>query len=229
MTRSSHLHLLTEVGWGQYLGYSLNAVVVNDAIAGRSARSFTREGRFQTIINSVKSGDWVVIEFGHNDGGSLTPTDNGRSDCGSESLTATCSTTYNGVGETVLSFNAYIENAGKAIQAKGANVIVSSQTPNNPYETGTYTYSPSRFVQYAKDSAAGIGATYVDHGAYVADFYKRLGSSTATAFFPNDHTHTTPAGANYVAAAFVKGVLCGDSTFKQYVKNSTSSVYGACL
>lgn len=73
-------------GWGQYLHYSLNAsriYVNNSAIAGRSARSYTREGRFNAIARSLKKGDWVVIEFGHNDGGSPYPaaSDNGRSDC----------------------------------------------------------------------------------------------------------------------------------------------------
>lgn len=82
-------------GWGQFLQYSLNAddfVVVNKAIGGRSARSYTREGRFDEVIDLVQEGDFVVIEFGHNDGGSLS-TDNGRTDCfgaGEE----TCETTY---------------------------------------------------------------------------------------------------------------------------------------
>ena len=51
--------------------------MVNNAIGGRSARSFTEEGRFTTIINTVKAGDFVVIEFGHNDG-SAGAVDNGR-------------------------------------------------------------------------------------------------------------------------------------------------------
>lgn len=73
-------------GWGQYLQYSFSttsAVVENHAIAGRSARSYTREGRFAALAALVKPGDWVVIEFGHNDGGSPLPPsqDNGRSDC----------------------------------------------------------------------------------------------------------------------------------------------------
>lgn len=58
-------------GWGQYLQYSLDASrikVNNSAYAGRSARTFTREGRFQAIFDEVKPGDWAVIEFGHNDG-----------------------------------------------------------------------------------------------------------------------------------------------------------------
>ena len=52
-------------GWGQYLQYSLNEPVVNHAVGGRSARSFTREGRFDEVLAQVESGDFVVIEFGH--------------------------------------------------------------------------------------------------------------------------------------------------------------------
>jgi len=78
-------------GWGQYLHYSLKIPVVNKAFAGRSARSFTREGRFDDIGNLLKKGDFVVIEFGHNDGASKP--DNGRSDCPG-SGTETCQYTY---------------------------------------------------------------------------------------------------------------------------------------
>lgn len=86
------------IGWGEYIKYSLSIPVVNDAMAGRSARSYTREGRFETITNTVKSGDWVIIEFGHNDGTSSP--DNGRSDCpgtGSE----VCTYDYESVPYTI--------------------------------------------------------------------------------------------------------------------------------
>lgn len=43
-------------------------IVNNSAYAGRSARTFTREGRFQDIFDQVQPEDWAVIEFGHNDG-----------------------------------------------------------------------------------------------------------------------------------------------------------------
>ena len=83
-------------GWGAFLNNYTTLAVVNDAIAGRSARSFTREGRFTAMAAVVKSGDYVVIEFGHNDGGSLTPTDNGRTDCNpvNNNYATTCQTTY---------------------------------------------------------------------------------------------------------------------------------------
>lgn len=47
-------------GWGQYLQYSFDKtkyLVNNEAVAGRSARSYRREGRFQTIADEVVSGD----------------------------------------------------------------------------------------------------------------------------------------------------------------------------
>lgn len=50
-------------GWGEYLQYSLSISVINDAVAGRSARSYTVEGRFTTVANAVQSGDFVVIEY----------------------------------------------------------------------------------------------------------------------------------------------------------------------
>lgn len=53
--------------------------VVNKAIAGTSARSFTETGDFANLISLVVENDWVVIEFGHNDG-TAGAVDNGRQD-----------------------------------------------------------------------------------------------------------------------------------------------------
>lgn len=51
-------------GWGVYFSQYLTIPVVNDAVGGESARSFSEEGRFTALTNSVKSGDYVIIEFG---------------------------------------------------------------------------------------------------------------------------------------------------------------------
>ena len=51
-------------------------------MSGRSARSYSNEGRFAEIEKLLQRDDIVVIEFGHNDGGSPnSASDNGRSDC----------------------------------------------------------------------------------------------------------------------------------------------------
>ena len=201
--------------------------MVNKAIAGRSARSYTVEGHFDEIAALVKAEDFVIIEFGHNDGGSLTEdSDNGRTDCpgaGDE----VCNTS---VQKGILTYPAYITNATKQFTSKGARVIISSPTPNNPWETGTFTYSSSRFTNYGNDSANGFAhAKFVDHGQFMANEYQALGADAVDAFYPNDHTHTAPAGAAVAAQTFVRGVVCSKSFLAKHVKNATESIVGECL
>jgi len=56
-------------GWGQYLGtyFDKSVQVVNLAKAGRSSGSYINEGRWDSLIVKVQKGDWVLIQFGHND------------------------------------------------------------------------------------------------------------------------------------------------------------------
>lgn len=58
-----------ERGWGMVLqGFFDNEVdVKNYAVNGRSSRSFILEGRWQQVLDAIKPGDYVVIQFGHND------------------------------------------------------------------------------------------------------------------------------------------------------------------
>lgn len=58
-----------EYGWGQMLPAFLRdpAMVVNHAQNGRSTKSFIDEGRWQKLVDALQPGDWVIIQFGHND------------------------------------------------------------------------------------------------------------------------------------------------------------------
>lgn len=58
-----------EHGWGQVLQpyFNDNAVIDNRAMNGRSSRSFIGEGRWDSIIKTLKKDDFVFIQFGHND------------------------------------------------------------------------------------------------------------------------------------------------------------------
>ena len=126
-------------------------------------------------------------------------------------------TQHSGVAETVLTYQAYLVNAAKLFKDKGANVIISSQTPNNVWEGGSYAWSSPRFADYAKDAATAAGATYVDHGYYMAALYQKAGSATVNSYYPNDHTHTSPAGAKVAARAFVLALDVTSSTLKSYI------------
>lgn len=126
-------------------------------------------------------------------------------------------------------FPQYLEWASANITAKGAHVVISSQTPNNPDETGVFVASPPRFVALAELTAKVEKVDYVDHNAYTYAAYKPLSVAEVDSFFPMDHTHTAPKGADLVSQAFVRGLVCGNSTLKAYVLNSTASIEGNCL
>src|SRR5687768_5491346 len=58
-----------ERGWGMEFGqyFDDNVVIRNTAVNGRSTKSFLREGRWAKVLEQLKPGDWVFIQFGHND------------------------------------------------------------------------------------------------------------------------------------------------------------------
>lgn len=68
-------------GWGSFIGDYFDTTkisVQNHAIGGRSSRTFITEGRWDKIMANLKKGDYVIIQFGHNDGGPLDDTARAR-------------------------------------------------------------------------------------------------------------------------------------------------------
>lgn len=125
----------------------------------------------------------------------------------------------------------YLTNAAKSLIAKGAKVIISSPTPDNTCETGTCTYTANRFTAYCQDvvANAGTGASFVDHGQYLANAYAALGATVVDTYYPIDHTHTSPIAANLVAVTFMKGLMCSGNALGAYSKNTTASITGSCI
>ncbi|WYZ43223.1 hypothetical protein EsH8_VI_000922 [Colletotrichum jinshuiense] len=225
MARSSDTQM---DGWGQYVSKYLTVNVVNRAIGGRSSRSFWNEGRFQNVANEVKAGDIVVIEFGHNDVGSPRSNDNGRSVCPGEGTETCISDT---TGETVYTYIFYVIQASKLMLAKGATVILSSQTPKNQWATGSYVGTPSRFVAMQKkatDTLANPSVTFVDHHQAVSNMYKKMGASAVGALYIKDNTHTSAYGADLSSQAFVQAIyqkLNGTTSLAAHVKTPINIVY----
>ncbi len=58
-----------ERGWGQMLPefFSEGVVIKNYAVNGRSTKSFIDEGRWDAVLSEMQAGDWLFIQFGHND------------------------------------------------------------------------------------------------------------------------------------------------------------------
>ncbi|CAE6454473.1 Rhamnogalacturonan acetylesterase OS=Aspergillus aculeatus GN=rha1 PE=1 SV=1 [Rhizoctonia solani AG-1 IB] len=227
-TMASHSASEGIQGWGVKIPqYLQDITVVNKAVSGRSARSYWREGKWTAVQNSLKSGDFVIIEFGHNDGGSPSTSD--RASVGGEGTDTQTVTLADGTVETVYTWPTYVGWMIDGAKSKGATAIVSGQTPNNPYEnSSTIINSPPRFVGYAKNIAAKKGVPYVDHFASSISLYTKLGKSVTESYFPQDHTHTNDAGANQVAWSFLSGLKCpaAAGALSQYV-NSVGQGAGA--
>ena len=60
---------LNRYGWGMKLAeqFSSNVIVTNLALSGRSSRSFLNDQNYSTLTNTIGKGDYLFIQFGHND------------------------------------------------------------------------------------------------------------------------------------------------------------------
>lgn len=59
-----------ETGWGEMFGKHFKdgkVKIENRAMNGRSTKTFISEGRWQKIVDEIQKGDWVFVQFGHND------------------------------------------------------------------------------------------------------------------------------------------------------------------
>ncbi|KAG8881958.1 hypothetical protein FRB98_004036 [Tulasnella sp. 332] len=194
-------------GWGQYLAQYITRPVVNDGSSGILVSASTA---LNILLSSHRRPQLPLL---------YSP------GAGSQ----TCSTVYDGVAETVLTYPAYQINAANLMIAKGAHVILSSPTPDNPWETGVFVEgAESRFTTYSRTSAASLGQLFINHELYTYQFFQTAGLATVTSYYPNDHTHTSPAGANVVAQAFVRGLVCTGSTLAGYVNHLGLAITGTC-
>lgn len=197
-------------GWGSLVGnhFDTNRIrVVNRAIGGRSSRTFLTEGRWDEVMKVIRPGDFVLMQFGHNDGGGLTG-NRGRGSLrgnGEESQTITNNA---GVVETVHTYGWYLRQYIAGAKAKGATPIVVSQIPRNIWKDGKVGRESERYGKWAREAAEQGGAAFLDLNELVAARYEQLGEATVRELFftPDDHTHTTLAGAKLNAAMVAEGV-----------------------
>jgi alpha-galactosidase len=197
-------------GWGSLVGKYFDATklrVVNRAIGGRSSRTFLTEGRWDGVLQEIKPGDFVMMQFGHNDGGGLTG-NRGRGSLkgnGEETQTITNSA---GVVETVHTYGWYLRQYIAGAKTKGATPVVVSQIPRNIWTDGKVGREANGYGKFAREAAEKGGAAFLDLNELVAARYEQIGEPTVREMFfqPGDHTHTTLAGAKLNAAMVAAGV-----------------------
>ncbi|KAJ3501777.1 hypothetical protein NLJ89_g9189 [Agrocybe chaxingu] len=147
-------------GWGTFLGQYVTIPVVN-----------------------LAPGDFVIIEFGHNDV-SAGAVDNGRQAAVGDDYNGTAIVkTTNGTSIVIHTFNYYVENAINTVEAKSAIPIIASDTPNNSWVNGAIA-APARFVGYSALAASRTSISFVDHYRYTAQSFQSVGEATTNTYFP---------------------------------------------
>lgn len=199
-------------GWGSEIGAFFDPAkinVVNQAIGGRSSRTFISEGRWDKVLATVKTGDFVLIQFGHNDVGNYNdprakgrPSLHGEGEDTAEAFKADLKTM-----ETIHSFGWYMRKYAADTKAKGATPILLSMVPHKDWKDGKISRGEQdSFVKWTEDAAKTEGALYIDANSIIAEGLEKLGPDKVNSLFGDARTHSTPEGAAYNAAAVVVGL-----------------------
>lgn len=204
-------------GWGVPLPSYFDLAklnVVNRARGGRSSRTFITEGLWDKLLAGVKAGDFVLIQFGHNDAGVINedaavPRERRRSRGVIRSLGEETEDIVNIITkqpETVHTYGWYMRKMIADVKAKGATPIILSLTVRNEWKDGKVERNNGPWRQFSKQLAETAGIVYIDLTRLIADEYQKLGADKVKAFFPKDHTHTGPEGADLNASLVVAGL-----------------------
>jgi lysophospholipase L1-like esterase len=192
-------------GWGDPFADYFDPAkvnVVNRARAGRSARTFFNEGLWDAVRDNLKPGDFVLIQFGHNDGGAPDRPP-GRGDLPGIGEETQEITTPAGKPETVHTFGWYLRQFVNDTKAKGATAIMLSPTVRNIWTGASVERQMGHFAQWSQEVAKAEGLVFLDESNAIADQYEKMGPEKVKELFPQDHTHTSPDGADLNASVVV--------------------------
>jgi rhamnogalacturonan acetylesterase len=198
-------------GWGQELAQFFDPAkinVVNRAIGGRSSRTFQYEGRWDKVLADLKKGDFVIIQFGHNDVGKYDdPAAKDRPSLHGEDETTAEVTRLDGKTETVHTFGWYLRKYGNDAKAKGATVIFCSMVPHKDWDNGKIIRKESEtFVKWTANAAKATHAAFLNINESIALEFEKRGAEQVELLFADKRTHSTPAGALLNAEMVVAGL-----------------------
>ena len=208
-------------GWGSVIAdeFNLDKISVeNCAMAGRSARTFLDEGRWDKVYEALQPGDFVLIQFGHNDAGAIN-TGKARAELrgsGEESKVFLMEKT--GKYQVVYTFGWYLRKFIMDAQEKGAIPIVLSHTPRNKWKDGKIERNTDSFGKWTREAAEATGAYFIDLNKISADKLEKKGIEKTAAYYNHDHTHTSLKGAHMNAESIAEGLKMVNCPLKDYLK-----------
>ncbi len=229
-------------GWGSQ-AYTVfdeaKCTFINCAKAGRSTRTFLLEDRWEEVYRTLRPGDYVLIQFGHNDiGGIDRQKERGVIACAKDT-----SHVYrlqsNGRNLVVYSYGWYLRKMIQDCKEKGAIPVLLSFTPRNEWHDGKgdvrgafYPVKEKKgnkyierrndnyIPQWCKEIAEETGVEFVDMHNISADFLDKKCDSKEEAmpYYKRDHTHTSLLGARNNVQSLKKGLIANKSPLVQYMK-----------
>lgn len=197
-------------GWGHFLPdfFDSNKInIENHALGGTSSRTFRSKGLWDSVLVKLKPGDYVIMQFGHNDSSPLDDTARARGTIrgnGDESKEI-----YNPIlkkQEVVYTYGWYIRQFIKETKAKGAIPIVCSLVPRNAWKDAKV--NRAEYALWAKAAAEQENAFFIDLNKLIADEYDALGTDKVNQLYfgPKDNTHTIEEGAKFNAKKVADGI-----------------------
>lgn len=190
-------------GWGYFLQSFFNdgVTVSNHAIAGRSSKSFYDQGRFDTIANALKEGDYVLIQFAINDSASTI----------AERYAPVCGNVDN---PTDGSYEWYMTQFITATLAKGATpILVTTTLSAKSYSNGVFVNSYTTYCDACKKLAAKYSIPCIDLNTLMVNLYNSVGYDTAYSYHmaavvegSTDLTHFNDTGAEVVCGLVANAI-----------------------
>jgi lysophospholipase L1-like esterase len=204
-----------ETGWGEMLRQHFDPAKVrveNHAQNGRSTKTFISEGRWQAIVDKLKRGDWVFVQFGHNDeskekGERYTPPEDYR--------------------KNLIRFIA-------EVRAKSAQIVLLTPVMRRKFDkNGNFVdLHPVEYPDAVRAVAREQNVPLIDMHRKSEAVIRRYGVEGSRALFlqlkpgenPNypkgieDNTHFVPKGAEEMAKLVIEGIREDKLTLKKYLK-----------
>ncbi|WP_245902383.1 rhamnogalacturonan acetylesterase [Gracilibacillus dipsosauri] len=189
-------------GWGQVLDplFDKKIEVINKAASGRSSKSFIAEGRLDEILSEIQKGDYLFIQFGHNDAKEDKP-----------SLYTDPSTTY----------KSYLKQYIDGAREQGALPILLTPVERRTFsEDGTFIPSHGDYPKAMKELAQEENVPVLHMTEKTTELYNQLGPEESKDLFmwleedesPNysegvqDSTHFRKTGATEIAQLVVEEI-----------------------
>lgn len=213
-------YALPRAGWGMYLGNYLEdgVEVVDLALGGRSSKSFMAEENYKYIINNIKEGDYLIIQFGHNDAKNSKPEDIEQRYTNPE-----------GDKETEGSFKYYLDTGYiEMAKKKGAIPILFSPVARRKFDKdGKITDSHGLYDDAVRELSKEIDVNFVDMTNITYDYYNEIGiegSKLMHALYYDkekgiDNSHFNHYGADIVAGMVAREISNMKTGLEKYIKD----------